>query len=72
MIDAMSLTPGTYRQGIMCRRATFEHAAKQQGGSMSSVSFRKLEKTYGALRIVKGIDLEIADRDFVVLVGPSG
>jgi multiple sugar transport system ATP-binding protein len=39
---------------------------------MSSVSFRKLEKTYGALRIVKGIDLEIADREFVVLVGPSG
>src|SRR4028118_1034012 len=39
---------------------------------MSSVSFRKLEKTYGALRIVKGIDLEIADKEFVVLVGPSG
>jgi multiple sugar transport system ATP-binding protein len=39
---------------------------------MASVSFRKLEKNYGALRIVKGIDLEIADREFVVLVGPSG
>ena len=39
---------------------------------MSSVSFRKLEKNYGAVRIVKGIDLEIADREFVVLVGPSG
>jgi multiple sugar transport system ATP-binding protein len=39
---------------------------------MSSVSFRKLEKSYGALRIVKGIDLEIADQEFVVLVGPSG
>jgi multiple sugar transport system ATP-binding protein len=39
---------------------------------MSSVSFRKLEKSYGALRIVKRIDLEIADREFVVLVGPSG
>ncbi|HLM41759.1 MAG TPA: sn-glycerol-3-phosphate ABC transporter ATP-binding protein UgpC [Microvirga sp.] len=39
---------------------------------MSSVSFRKLEKNYGSLRIVKGIDLEIADREFVVLVGPSG
>jgi len=38
---------------------------------MSSVSFRKLEKNYGSLRIVKGIDLEIADREFVVLVGPS-
>ncbi len=39
---------------------------------MASVSFRKLEKAYGALRIVKAIDLEIADREFVVLVGPSG
>jgi multiple sugar transport system ATP-binding protein len=39
---------------------------------MSSVSFRRLEKSYGGLRIVKGIDLEIADREFVVLVGPSG
>jgi multiple sugar transport system ATP-binding protein len=39
---------------------------------MSSVSFRGLEKNYGSLRIVKGIDLEIADREFVVLVGPSG
>ena len=39
---------------------------------MSSVSFRKLEKKYGGLQIVKGIDLEIADQEFVVLVGPSG
>ncbi len=39
---------------------------------MASVSFRRLEKSYGSLRIVKGIDLEIADREFVVLVGPSG
>jgi multiple sugar transport system ATP-binding protein len=39
---------------------------------MSSVSFRKLEKNYGAVKIVKAIDLEIADREFVVLVGPSG
>jgi multiple sugar transport system ATP-binding protein len=39
---------------------------------MASVSFRKLRKSYGALPIVKGIDLEIRDREFVVLVGPSG
>ncbi len=39
---------------------------------MASVSFRNLEKAYGALRIVKSINLEIADREFVVLVGPSG
>jgi len=39
---------------------------------MASVSLRKLEKTYGSLRIVKGVDLEIADGEFVVFVGPSG
>ncbi|HEV7370837.1 sn-glycerol-3-phosphate ABC transporter ATP-binding protein UgpC [Arenibaculum sp.] len=39
---------------------------------MASVSFRALQKNYGVHRIVKGIDLEIADREFVVLVGPSG
>lgn len=39
---------------------------------MASVSLRKLDKSYGALRIVKGIDLEIQDGEFVVFVGPSG
>ncbi|MDO5604837.1 MAG: sn-glycerol-3-phosphate ABC transporter ATP-binding protein UgpC [Paracoccus sp. (in: a-proteobacteria)] len=39
---------------------------------MGAVSFRKLGKSYGALRIVRDIDLEIADGEFVVLVGPSG
>lgn len=39
---------------------------------MASVSLKKLEKNYGSLRIVKGIDLEIADGEFVVFVGPSG
>ncbi len=39
---------------------------------MASVSLKKLDKSYGALRIVKGIDLEIADGEFVVFVGPSG
>jgi multiple sugar transport system ATP-binding protein len=39
---------------------------------MASVSFRNLSKSYGTFPIVKGIDLEIGDREFVVLVGPSG
>jgi multiple sugar transport system ATP-binding protein len=39
---------------------------------MASVEFRGLEKSYGALRIVKGVDLAIADGEFIVLVGPSG
>lgn len=39
---------------------------------MASVSLTKLEKSYSSLKIVKGIDLEIADGEFVVFVGPSG
>ncbi len=40
---------------------------------MSEVSIRKIVKTYdGEVQAVKGIDLEILDHEFVVLVGPSG
>jgi multiple sugar transport system ATP-binding protein len=40
---------------------------------MSEVSIRKIVKLYdGGVQAVKGIDLEIADQEFVVLVGPSG
>src|SRR6201989_3314659 len=39
---------------------------------MASVTLQNVEKGYGALRILHGVDLEIADGEFVVLVGPSG
>ena len=40
---------------------------------MADVSIRKVIKEYeGGVQAVKGIDLEIADHEFVVLVGPSG
>src|SRR6516225_4406071 len=40
---------------------------------MAEVSVRKVVKEYdGGVQAVKGIDLEIADEEFVVLVGPSG
>src|SRR5262244_2490158 len=40
---------------------------------MAEVSCRKVVKLYdGGVQAVKGIDLEIADQEFVVLVGPSG
>src|SRR6188768_2257228 len=39
---------------------------------MATVSLQKLEKRYGATPVVHGIDLEIADREFICLVGPSG
>ena len=40
---------------------------------MAQVSIRKIFKLYeGDVQAVKGIDLEIEDHEFVVLVGPSG
>ena len=39
---------------------------------MSEVTLRKVVKRYDEVEAVRGIDLEIADQEFVVLVGPSG
>jgi multiple sugar transport system ATP-binding protein len=39
---------------------------------MAQVSLRKVEKSYDRYKAVQGIDLEISDHEFVVLVGPSG
>ena len=39
---------------------------------MSGVSLKGIVKSYGALQVVHGIDLEVQEQEFVVLVGPSG
>jgi sn-glycerol 3-phosphate transport system ATP-binding protein len=43
---------------------------------MGAISFRDVEKTYGALakgvKVIHGVNAEIADGEFVVIVGPSG
>lgn len=39
---------------------------------MASVSFENVTKRYGKTQILRGINLEIASGEFVVLVGPSG
>ena len=39
---------------------------------MATLTLRNLRKAYGALEVIRGIDLEVADREFVVFVGPSG
>jgi multiple sugar transport system ATP-binding protein len=39
---------------------------------MAPVSLRKVGKSFGSLKVLSGIDLDIADGEFVVLVGPSG
>ncbi len=39
---------------------------------MSQLSLKSLEKSFNEARIIKGIDLEVAEGEFVVFVGPSG
>ncbi len=39
---------------------------------MASVSFKQVKKAYGKVKVIHGIEFEIADGEFVVLVGPSG
>ncbi len=39
---------------------------------MATLNLRDLRKSYGAADVIKGVDLAIADREFVVFVGPSG
>ena len=40
---------------------------------MASISFKNVKKTYdNGVQVVKGFDLEVADKEFIVLVGASG
>ena len=39
---------------------------------MAGITLRQISKTYGTLSVLNGIDLEIADGEFLTLVGPSG
>ena len=39
---------------------------------MAEVEIRALRKSYGSVAVVHGVDVDIADGQFVVLVGPSG
>ena len=40
---------------------------------MASITFKHVEKTYpGNVTVVPDLNLEIQDKEFVILVGPSG
>ena len=39
---------------------------------MAPVDFINVRKSFGAVPIIKGVNIEIADGEFVILVGPSG
>ncbi|MBU2329151.1 MAG: ATP-binding cassette domain-containing protein, partial [Alphaproteobacteria bacterium] len=39
---------------------------------MADVSLRSVKKQFGALSVIKGVDLDVKDGEFCVFVGPSG
>jgi len=39
---------------------------------MSNVKLRGIRKAFGALEVIKGVDLDVNSSEFVVFVGPSG
>src|SRR6218665_2045423 len=39
---------------------------------MSSLKLSAVRKSYGNVEVIKGVDLEIREKEFVVFVGPSG
>ena len=39
---------------------------------MGQVSLRSIRKSYGTVEVIRGIDLEVQDGEFLVFVGPSG
>ncbi|WP_051332168.1 ABC transporter ATP-binding protein [Cucumibacter marinus] len=39
---------------------------------MADVTFKGVEKTFGNLKVIHGVDIDIADGELVVFVGPSG
>ena len=43
---------------------------------MGAISLRNVEKAYGsgpkAVKVIHGVDVEISDGEFIVIVGPSG
>jgi len=39
---------------------------------MGAITLRAVEKWFGEVQVIKGVDLDIADGEFVIFVGPSG
>src|SRR5512140_1187375 len=48
------------------------HSNPQRPETMAAVEIRKVEKYFGTTHIIRGVDIDMEDGAFTVLVGPSG
>src|SRR5437868_5003977 len=39
---------------------------------MAKVAFRRLKKSYANMEVIHGVDMDVSDGEFIVIVGPSG
>jgi ABC-type sugar transport system ATPase subunit len=39
---------------------------------MASVTIRDIDKSFGTVKVLKDVSIDIEDGEFIVLVGPSG
>ena len=49
-----------------------QHSELSEVANVVRSSYQKFKKSFGAVAIIHGVDVEIADGEFVILVGPSG
>jgi multiple sugar transport system ATP-binding protein len=45
---------------------------KQEGTDLATVTISQVKKVYGTTQVIHGVDVDINDGEFCVLVGPSG
>lgn len=51
---------------------TSQHPLRLQGDDVPMVRFENVSKRYGALTVLEGLDLDIAEGEMVSIIGPSG
>ena len=64
----------------MAPRTCYKHGHSASGSAtrrnpwrdMAAVQIERVEKYFGATHIIKGVDIDMEDGQFTVLVGPSG
>src|SRR5690606_26490728 len=61
----VSLAPALYKTGLA-------QSPELGEGHVAGLHLRGIEKNFGVVNVIKGLDLDIEHGEFVVFVGPSG